>query len=82
MINSDIEKVNHLICEVLPSTIKQYKDIDLSARSSLTNIQGKTAEQLMTESLNDILETTYSIKRNLEQSKIDKFSINARKLKN
>lgn len=75
-----VDNINKLVNEIVPQSIEQYLDIDIENRQSLKNIQGKSADDLLLESLNNIKESLLPVINLIEEKKLEKLSISTRKL--
>jgi len=75
-----IDNINKLVNEIVPQSINQYLDIDIEKRQSLKNTQGKNADDLLLDSLNNIKESLIPVIDLIEEKKLEKLSISSRKL--
>ena len=75
-----IDNINKLVNEIVPQSIEQYFDIEPKYRDSLKNIQGKNADDLLLESLNNIKNSLEPVSVLIEEKKLEKLSISNRKL--
>lgn len=77
--NENIDKINKIIANTLPTTIEKYSQIDYKFRDTIKNIEGKNAHQLFEESLQNILYSMQEVEINLEQAKVNELSLINRK---
>ena len=77
--NDNIDKINKIIADTLPTTIEKYSQIDEHFRDTIKNIEGKNAHQLFEESLQNILYSMQEVEINLEQAKVNELSLVNRK---
>ena len=75
-----VDNINKLVNEIVPQSIEQYLDIDIENRQSLKNIQGKNADDLLFESLNNIKDSLQPVITLIEEKKLEKLSVSTRKL--
>ena len=81
-IDDDMKKmINFLNKEKLPEIIEKYLNIDKEFRSSLKNIQGKTAEELLIESLIVIKESLFHLEKDINEDNLKNLSIHTRYMK-
>lgn len=73
-----IDSLNILLEKRIPEVLGKYLTIDPSYRTTLMSIQGKNAEQLMIESLNNIAQSFIVIFEEINQQSVDSLSVTNR----
>lgn len=76
------EIVEFLWKEKLPEVIQKYLNIDNEYRENLKNVQGKSAKELMLESLIVIKESLEYIEKDVNEENLKNLSIHTRYIKN
>lgn len=79
--NDMIEQINKVVSETLPLTIEKYHSINVDFRDKIKNVEGKNAHELLEESLSNILVIMKDAEIQLEQAKVNEFSLINRKNK-
>lgn len=79
-IMDEIEKndMENIMNKRLVETLDTYWSIDKKCRNTMKNIQGKTAEELLLQSLNNIREVLLKMIENINENKLRSLSINQR----
>lgn len=76
------EIVEFLWKEKLPEVIQKYLNIDNEYRENLKNVQGKSAKELMIESLTIIKESLEHLEKDMNEENLRNLSIHTRYIKN
>lgn len=75
------DMIEFLYKEKLPEVINKYLNIDKAYRHNLKNVQGKTAQDLMLESLEIIKQSLSLIEKDINEENLKDLSIHTRYLK-
>lgn len=74
----DVNQLDILLEKRIPEVLSKYLTIDPSYRTSLMSIQGKNAEQLMIEALENIHKSFITVFENLNQQSVNSLSVTNR----
>lgn len=78
IISAQLIEINNLYENRLPEILKKFLVIDKEYRTELKNIQGKNAEQLMVESLNNIVDIFDKKLEEVNQERLSDLSVTQR----